>query len=111
MTGLYLVPRQWRIVAALGTAVSAWLLSVGATPAPAQGLLDANCPGPPRTGGGIVSSGDDREAQSFTAQRTGDLVRGELEIGKPAASMGDWVMQVLSTDDSAPPSTPCSPPP
>jgi Ca2+-binding RTX toxin-like protein len=101
MTGLHPVPRQRRIVAALGAAVSAWLLSVGATPAPAQGVLDANCPGP--SGGTFQTVGDGRMAQTFTAQRTGSLVRGEFEINKAGSPGGDWVMQIVATDDSGAP--------
>ena len=69
-----------------------------ADPAPAQGLLDANCPGPAPPGSGIVATGNNRYAQSFTVQRTGGLVRGELEINRGTGS-GDWVMQVVATDD------------
>jgi hypothetical protein len=75
---------------------------LGANPAPAQGLLDANCPGPAPPGSGIVTSGNYRYAQTFAAQRTGDLVRGELEVNRLGGS-GDWVMQVVATDDYAAP--------
>lgn len=102
MTGLHLVPRQRRIVAALGAAVSAWLLSVGATPAPAQGVLDANCPGPSNFVFNMFA-GDQRVAQTFTAQRTGSLVRAEIEAIKTGTPGGDWVMQIVPTDGSGTP--------
>jgi Ca2+-binding RTX toxin-like protein len=101
MTGLHLAPRQRRIVAALGAAVSAWLLSVGATPAPAQGVLDANCPGPPNFVFNMFA-GDQRVAQTFTAQRTGSLVRAEIEAIKPGGQGGDWVMQIVAADGGTP---------
>ena len=86
-----------RVAFALLGGCTAFLL--GAGPAPAQGVLDANCPGPPSAASG-VPSGNWRIAQNFTAQRTGSLVRGEIEITKSGSPGGNWVMQILATDDS-----------
>jgi hypothetical protein len=44
----------------------------------------------------------DRDVQTFTAQRTGSLVRGETEISKPGGA-ADWVMQIVTTDGSGTP--------
>jgi hypothetical protein len=39
-----------------------------------------------------------RAAQTFTAQNTGSLVRGEVSVFKPVSSSGDWVMEIHTTD-------------
>jgi hypothetical protein len=44
----------------------------------------------------------DRDVQTFTAQRTGSLVRGETEISKLGGA-ADWVMQIVTTDGSGTP--------
>jgi hypothetical protein len=44
-----------------------------------------------------------RRAQTFTALTTGSLVRGEVETTKPAMSTGDYLMQIVTTDDSGTP--------
>jgi hypothetical protein len=75
-------------------------LLLAAGPAPAQGLLDANCPGPPNTS--VDPDPGDRDVQTFTAQRTGSLVRGETEISKLGGA-ADWVMQIVTTDGSGTP--------
>jgi hypothetical protein len=75
-------------------------LLLAAGPAPAQGLLDANCPGPPNTS--VDPDPCDRDVQTFTAQRTGSLVRGETEISKLGGA-ADWVMQIVTTDGSGTP--------
>ena len=75
-------------------------LLLGAGPAPAQGLLDANCPGPPNTA--VDPDPGDRDVQTFTAQRTGSLLRGETEISKLGGA-ADWVMQIVTTDGSGTP--------
>lgn len=77
-----------------------WCFSLAAGPAPAQDLLDANCPGPPNTS--VDPDPGDRDVQTFTAQRTGSLVRGETEISKPGGA-ADWVMQIVTTDGSGTP--------
>ena len=76
------------------------VLLLAARPAPAQDLLDANCPGPPNTA--TDPDVGDRDVQTFTAQRTGSLVRGETEISKPGGA-ADWVMQIVTTDGSGTP--------
>ena len=82
---------------ALLTASVALLLAAGS--ARAQ-VLDANCPGPPNTS--VDPDPGDRDVQTFTAQRTGSLVRGETEISKPGGA-ADWVMQIVTTDGSGTP--------
>lgn len=75
-------------------------LSAGAGPAAAQGVLDASCPGPPNS---IQMTGpDNKVVQTFAAQRTGSLVRSEMEIDK-VGNPGNWVMQLLPTDASGDP--------
>jgi hypothetical protein len=71
------------------------------TPATAEPVLDANCPGPPTTQGGLTAN--QRIAQTFTAQTTGSLVRGEIEVTKPPMTIGDWVMEIYATDGSGNP--------
>ena len=83
---------------ALLAGCGALLLAAG--PAPAQGLLDANCPGPPNTA--VDPDPGDRDVQTFTAQRTGSLLRGETEISKLGGA-ADWVMQIVTTDGSGTP--------
>jgi hypothetical protein len=89
------VPRHPRAVAVLAASVSA-SLGLGAAPAAADPVLDANCPGPSNGTLG-VSDTDPRIAQTFTAQSTGSLTRGEIEIVK-AGPGNDWGMQILATD-------------
>jgi hypothetical protein len=85
-----------RLAVALLGGCTPFLLGTGS--APAQGLLDANCgPSTHVTG---VPSGNWRIGQNFPAQRTGGLVRGEIEINKSGSPGGNWVMQILATDDS-----------
>jgi hypothetical protein len=92
--------RHLKRKAAVALLTGCLALLLGAGPAPAQGLLDANCPGPTVTEVGIGP--DERDAQTFTAQRTGSLVRGETEITNPGG-VADWVMQVVATDGSGTP--------
>ena len=63
--------------AAVALLAGSVVLLLAAGPAPAQDLLDANCPGPPNTS--VDPDPGDRDVQTFTAQRTGSLVRGETE--------------------------------
>lgn len=58
---------------------------------------DATCPGPPDGVGGQVS-GDSRLAQTFTALRTGRLVRAEIPIVKFAGSLADYILQLANVD-------------
>jgi hypothetical protein len=68
--------------------------------ASAQGVLDANCPGPETIS---FPSGDDaRWAETFTALTSGSLVRAETEIGKSGPA-GDFAMQILATDAAGDP--------
>jgi hypothetical protein len=83
---------------ALLTGSVALLLAAGS--APAQGLLDANCPGPPDALTDPEPA--ERDVQTFTAQRTGSLVRGEIGISK-AGGAANWVMQIVTTDGSGTP--------
>jgi hypothetical protein len=64
-------------------------------PSAQAALLDANCPGPPN---GFEASGS--QAQTFTAQRTGGIVRAELSIGKSAGA--DFQMQILNANAFGP---------
>lgn len=88
--------RKTAVALLAGSAV----LLLAAGPAPAQDLLDANCPGPPNTS--VDPDPGDRDVQTFTAQRTGSLVRGETEISKLGGA-ADWVMQIVTTDASGTP--------
>jgi hypothetical protein len=89
--------RHLKRKAALALLIGCGSLLLGAGPAPAQDLLDANCPGPPNTS--VDPDPGDRDVQTFTAQRTGSLVRGETEISKLGGA-ADWVMQIVTTDGS-----------
>jgi hypothetical protein len=70
-------------------------------PAPASAVPDAGCPGPP--GDAITLTAGERGAQTFTAQNTGSLTRGELLVMKGAATTGDWTMQILTTSATGTP--------
>jgi large repetitive protein len=87
--------RSWIAVAA-GLVALAIPASAAADP-----VLAANCPGPAT--GVINQPGASRAAQTFTAQTTGSLVRGEAEVDKFAMSTGDYVMQIASVDGSGTP--------
>jgi hypothetical protein len=73
---------------------------MAASPATAEVVPDANCPGP--VTGSVISGVDHRFAEPFTALHTGRLVRGETEIAKTGAT-GDYVMQILATDSAGDP--------
>jgi len=92
--------RDLKRKAAVALLTGSGVLLLAARPAPAQDLLDANCPGPPNTS--VDPDPGDRDVQTFTAQRTGSLVRGETEISKPGGA-ADWVMQIVTTDGSGTP--------
>ena len=47
-----------------------------------------------------MPSGNWRIGQNFPAQRTGGLVRGEIEINRSGSPGGNSVLQILATDDS-----------
>jgi hypothetical protein len=90
--------RRSVVLAAIG-ALALWAFAP--SPAAAEPVLDANCPGPPTTQGGLTAN--QRIAQTFTAQTTGTLVRGEIEVTKPPMTTGDWVMEIYATDGSGNP--------
>ena len=92
--------RHLKRKAAVALLAGSVVLLLAAGPAPAQDLLDANCPGPPNTA--TDPDPGDRDVQTFTAQRTGSLVRGETEISKLGGA-ADWVMQIVTTDGSGTP--------
>jgi hypothetical protein len=57
-------------------------------------LSDAGCPG--HADGTISALGDERQAQTFTALRTGALTRASIEINKGSLlQQGDFVLQIL----------------
>jgi hypothetical protein len=70
-------------------------------------VSDVGCPGPPDTVT-ITRSGDQREAQVFTPQHTGNLTRVTVELTNPGASLldpvNDFVVQILLTDSGGAPS-------
>jgi hypothetical protein len=67
----------------------------GIAPATSQAaLLDANCPGPTNAGSSGV------QAQTFTAVRTGTLVRGQLFVAKQPGP--DFQMHILAAGPSGP---------
>ncbi len=89
-------------VVRLGAFVICVLGLLALVPAAASAaFLDANCPGPPNDQ--FTTSGQSRTAQTFTAQRTGTLVKGQFEINKLGSPGADWVMQVLAVDGSGTP--------
>ena len=92
--------RHFKPKAVVAILAGSAVLLLAAGPARAQ-VLDANCPGPPN-GAGVVPDPGDRDVQTFTAQRTGSLVRGETEISKSGGA-ADWVMQIVTTDGSGTP--------
>jgi hypothetical protein len=91
--------------AALSTALpfGALILSLlGPTHAPAQSVVAAGCPGPFENYI-LVGNGNFRLAQTFTPEIGGNLTTAQLEVVKPAASAGDWVIQVNAVDGSGAP--------
>jgi hypothetical protein len=85
-------------VAAVGVLA---VLALAPAPASAEPVLDATCPGPLDNYVAIGSTS--RLAQTFTAQTTGSLIRGEVEIQKNAMTTGDFVMQIVAADGSGVP--------
>jgi hypothetical protein len=76
-----------------GVAAAVVVMLVGAPSAVAAPVLDANCP-PPGNGQFFPHT---RNAQTFTAQTTGTLVQGQIEINK-VASGGDFTMTLYAAD-------------
>jgi hypothetical protein len=86
-------------VGRVGLTLSALIVAGAASAAlasPASAALDANCPGPSTTAIGI-GPGDGRIAQTFTAQATGRLTMGQIEVNL-AEGPGDYLMRVYATD-------------
>jgi len=52
---------------------------LGSSPAAAQAVPDASCPGPGIT---LTATGTARLAQTFAAQNTGTLTRAQIDISK-----------------------------
>jgi hypothetical protein len=77
-------------------AVAVGLLGAGqATNASAQAVPDASCTSP--SVGEIGQPGNNRGAQTFTAQHTGALTRAQVEIDK-IGSDGDWILSINAVD-------------
>jgi hypothetical protein len=80
-------------------AVAGAALSTPAS-ARAQEVPDASCPGP---GEGVTStSGNNRLAQTFTAQTTGGLTRAQVTVVRNIVST-DWIVQILAVDGTGTP--------
>ena len=95
--------RSRRFTMALGAGIGGALLALGtAAPAVAEPVPDSGCPSATPSGLGSQNKG---VAQSFVAQTTGALVRGEFEIVESPATVGDFLMQVLTTDALGRPTT------
>jgi hypothetical protein len=85
----------------IALAVGLVALVLASTPAAAQASLDANCPGPPETFVAIVDSGNERWAQTFTAQSGGVLTSAQATVQKGPGA--DWLMQVAAVDGAGTP--------
>jgi len=77
-------------------------LAVLAAPsaASAQAVPDASCTTP--SVGVLGQPGNNRGAQTFTAQNTGALTRAQVEIDKVSAP-GDWILSINTVDGSGTP--------
>jgi hypothetical protein len=64
---------------------------------------DASCPGPSAGIIPIASSGEFRFAQTFTAGRSGELVRAEIEILRNTATAGDFILRLAPLDSEGVP--------
>jgi hypothetical protein len=60
--------------------------------------VDATCP--INTGGFLITTGDQRIAQTFIALRTGPLVQATVEILKGPGSTGDYILRLSPVDAS-----------
>jgi hypothetical protein len=76
-------------------------LASAATPAAAEASLDANCPGPPEGSVFIIDSGNERWAQTFTAQSSGVLTSAQAAVMKGPGA--DWLLQVAALDGAGAP--------
>jgi hypothetical protein len=63
--------------------------------ASAQAVPDASCTSP--SAGVIGQPGNNRGAQTFTAQNTGALTRAQVEIDK-IGNPGDWILSINAVD-------------
>jgi hypothetical protein len=63
---------------------------------------DAVCPGPTDDAFGIIDEGS-RLAATFTAKRSGKLVRAELLLSEPAGSLGDYILRISPVDGAGNP--------
>jgi hypothetical protein len=63
--------------------------------------VDATCP--INTGSFLITTGDQRIAQTFTTVRGGPFVRADLEIFKKIGSIGDYILRLSTVDASGVP--------
>jgi hypothetical protein len=84
-----------RVALAIGLAALA-----APSAASAQAVPDASCTSP--SVGVIGQPGNNRGAQTFTAQNTGALTRAQVEIDK-VGNPGDWNLSINSVDGSGAP--------
>ena len=75
-------------------------LALAATAA-AEARLDANCPGPPEGTEALADSGNERWAQTFTAQSSGVLTSAQAAVMKGPGA--DWLLQVAALDGAGAP--------
>jgi hypothetical protein len=86
-------------------AVLTGLALVVSTPAPAQTNPDASCPGPREDNFVWLSpsgGGNNRVAQTFTAQASGLLTTAQSDVTK-TGSLADWTMDIHEVDGSGTP--------
>jgi hypothetical protein len=60
--------------------------------------VDATCPS--RTGAFLITDGDERIAQTFTAIRTGPLVQAVVEVFKVSGTTGDYILHLGAVNPS-----------
>jgi hypothetical protein len=84
-----------------GRIAAALVLGLAALAAPsvasAQAVPDGSCTSP--SVGVIGQPGNNRGAQTFTAQNTGALTRAQVEIDK-IGDPGDWILSINAVDGS-----------
>jgi hypothetical protein len=84
-----------------GPTAAALAIGLAALAAPsaasAQAVPDASCTSP--TVGSLGQPGNNRGAQTFTAQNTGALTRAQVEIDK-IGNPGDWKLSINAVDGS-----------
>jgi hypothetical protein len=84
---------------AMGLAIGLAALAAPSA-ASAQAVSDASCTSP--SAGVIGQPGNNRGAQTFTAQNTGALTRAQVEIDK-IGNPGDWNLSINAVDGSGTP--------